>query len=144
MDPADRLAEPGAPERAAVSASHGTGSPPPVTTGHTRVELDPLAASVSYRMWGWPASLHRDQIRLNLDGDVVALIIPILLAAEVTEILAQRRCPVPVLAHPYAPEHRILLVAERFGVVLPWPPGVHQVTGTLLLPPTVTPRGSIT
>ncbi|MGH3885134.1 MAG: hypothetical protein ACRDSZ_00965 [Pseudonocardiaceae bacterium] len=118
--------------------------PPPITTGDTRVDTDPLAAMAGYRAWGWPVILRRDQIRLNLDGDTLALIIPVLLATEVTAILATRRCPVPVLAHPYAPEHRILLVAERFGVTLPWPPGVQQVTGTLLLPPTVTPRGPIT
>jgi hypothetical protein len=126
--------------------SHVAGGPPPppVTTGDTRVNTDPLAATAGYRAWGWPVTLHRDQIRLNLDGDTGALIIPVPLATEVTAILATRRCPVPVLAHPYAPEHWILLVAERFGVTLPWPPGVHQVTGTLLLPPTVTPRGPIT
>jgi len=114
------------------------------TTGDTGVDTDPLAATTGYRAWGWPVTLRRDQISLNLDGDTVALIIPAPLATEVTTILTQRRCPVPVLAHPYAPEHRILLVAERFGVALPWPPGVHQIIGTLLLPPTVTPRGPIT
>ncbi len=113
--------------------SHVTGDPPPspVTTGDTRVDTDPLAATAGYRAWGWPVILRRNQIRLNLDGDTLALIIPVLLATEVTAILATRRCPVPRLAHPYAPEHRILLVAERFGVPLPWPPGVHQVTGTV-------------
>jgi hypothetical protein len=49
-----------------------------------------------------------------------------------------------MLAHPYAPEHRIVLTAERYGVRLPWPAGVHQITGVLLLPPTVTPRGPVT
>jgi hypothetical protein len=48
------------------------------------------------------------------------------------------------LAHPYTPEHHILLTGERYGVTLPWPPQVHQVTGVLLLPPTVTSRGPIT
>lgn len=126
--------------------SHVAGDPPPppATTDSTRIDTDPLAATAGYRTWGWPVTLRRNQISLNLDDDTVAIIIPILLATEVTTILAQRRCPVPVLAHPYAPEHRILLVAERFGVALPWPPGVHQVTGNLLLPPTVTPRGPIT
>ncbi|HKR49082.1 MAG TPA: hypothetical protein VJT72_05780 [Pseudonocardiaceae bacterium] len=126
--------------------SHVADGPPPspVTTSDTRVDTDPLVAMAGYRAGGWPVTLHRDQIRLNLDDDTGALIIPVLLAAEVTAILVTRRCPVPVLAHPYAPEHRILLMAERFGVTLPWPPGVHRVTGTLLLPPTVTPRGPIT
>jgi hypothetical protein len=126
--------------------SHVAGDAPlsPVTISDTRVDTDPLAATAGYRAWGWPVTLRRDQIRLNLGDDTVALIIPVLLAAKVTAILATRRCPVSVLAHPYLPEHRILLVAEGFGVALPWPPGVHRVTGTLLLPPTVTPRGPIT
>ncbi|MGQ0778013.1 MAG: hypothetical protein ACT4NY_26985 [Pseudonocardiales bacterium] len=113
-------------------------------TGDTRVDTDLLAVTDNCQAWGWPVTLRRNQISLNLDSDTVALIIPVPLATEVTAILTQRRCSVPVLAHPYAPEHRILLVAERFGVALPWPPGVHQVAGTLLLPPTVTPRGPIT
>lgn len=49
-----------------------------------------------------------------------------------------------VLTHPYAPEHRVMLAGEPYGVMLPWPPGVHRITGTLLLPPTVTPRGPLT
>jgi hypothetical protein len=89
-------------------------------------------------------TLHRDQVRLSLHGDVSALIIPVPLGTEVTRILTQRRCAPPVLAHPYAPEHHILLTGERYGVPLPWPPQVHQVTGALLLPPTLTPRGPVT
>ena len=48
------------------------------------------------------------------------------------------------MAHPYTPEHHILLSGERYGVSLPWPAQVHRVTGVLLLPPTVTARGPIT
>lgn len=117
---------------------------PPAPTGDTCVDPDPLVAAARYQEWGWPVVLHRDQIRLNLDGDRSALIFLTPLVTEVTAILATRRCPVPVLAHPDTPEHQILLVAERFGPVLPWPPGVRQITGTLLLPPTVTPCGPIT
>ncbi|MGH3930779.1 MAG: hypothetical protein ACRDTF_12460 [Pseudonocardiaceae bacterium] len=126
-----------------MSAGNGTGSSP-ATTDDIRGDPDPFAAAAGYRAWGWPVTVHCGRIRLNLDGDTTALIIPFLLAAEVTAILAQRRCPKPVLVHPYAPEHHILLAAERFGVPLPWPPCVRQVTGALLLPPTVTPRGPIT
>jgi hypothetical protein len=67
--------------------------PPPATTGDTRVAPDPLAATAGYWEWGWPVTLRRDQIRLNLDGDALALIIPVLLATEVTAILATRRAP---------------------------------------------------
>ncbi|MGH4011791.1 MAG: hypothetical protein ACRDTH_27125 [Pseudonocardiaceae bacterium] len=73
-----------------------------------------------------------------------ALTIPIPLCTTVTEILTQRRCTPPVLAHPSTPDHRIVLTGERYGVTLPWPPQVHQVTGVVLLPPTVTPHGPIT
>ncbi len=102
------------------------------------------AGGITYQGWGWPVILHHDQVRLNLYREVSARAIPVLLCIEVTEILAQRRCTPPVLAHPYAPEHRIVLTGERYGVTLPWPHQVHRVTGVLLLPPTATPRGPIT
>ncbi|MGH3804926.1 MAG: hypothetical protein ACRDTD_33235 [Pseudonocardiaceae bacterium] len=104
----------------------------------------PLAAATCYRAWGWPVTLRRDQVWLGLGDDVVALAIPVSLAPQVTAILRQRRCPPPLLAHPYAPEHQVLVAGERYGVSLPWPPGVHRVTATLLLPPTMTLRGPIT
>ena len=89
-------------------------------------------------------TLHRKQVQLSLRHDVSALAIPVQLCTEVTEVLTRRRCAPPVLGHPYAAEHRIVLSAERYGVELPWPAGVHRITGVLLLPPTVTPRGPIT
>lgn len=121
--------------------SHITSSPPPLpaATDRTRVDPDPLVAAANYRTWGWPVTLHRNQISLNLDGDTAALIIPTPLATEGTTLLARRRSPAPVLIHPYAPAHHILLAGERYGMTLPWPPGVHQITGTLLLPPTHDP-----
>ena len=88
--------------------------------------------------------LHSDQVRLSLSRDVSALAIPIPLGTEVTQILHQRRSAPSVLAHPYTPEYQIMLTGERYGVTLPWPHQVHQVTGVLLLPPTVIPRGPIT
>jgi len=102
------------------------------------------AGGVAYRQWGWPVVLHRDQVRLSLHGEVSALAIPVPLCTAVTEILVQRRCAPSVLAHPYTPDHHILLTGERYGVTLPWPAQVHRITGVLLLPPTVTPRGQIT
>jgi hypothetical protein len=97
-----------------------------------------------YREWGWPVTLHRDQVQLSLHHDVSALAIPVQLCTEVTEVLTRRRCTPPVLAHPDIPEHRIVLTGERYGVRLPWPAGVRRITGVLLLPPTVTPRGPLT
>lgn len=103
-----------------------------------------LIHGVDYQAWGWPVTQHRDQIRLSLDGDVSAIAIPILLSTELTQILIERHCAPAVLAHPYTPEHHLILTGERFGAPLPWPPSVHQVTGALMLPPTMTPRGPIT
>ncbi len=102
------------------------------------------AGGACYQEWNWPVVLHRDQVRLSLHRDASAVAIPIPLGAEVIEILTARGCAPPVLAHPYTPEHHIVLTGERFGVTLPWPHQVHRVTGVLLLPPTVTPRGPIT
>jgi hypothetical protein len=99
---------------------------------------------VAYQAWAWPVTRHRDQIRLRLDCDVSAIAIPILLATEVLPLLTARHCDPAVLAHPYTPEHHLILTGERFPAPLPWPPGAHQITGTLLLPPTMTPRGPIT
>lgn len=92
----------------------------------------------------WPVTLHRGQVRLRLGGDVSAHAIPAPLGAPVIRILSQRRCAPAVLSHPYAPDHRIVLTGERYGVALPWPAGTHRVTGVMLLPPTRTPRGPIT
>jgi hypothetical protein len=107
-------------------------------------EATGLINGAVYQAWDWPVIQHRDQIRLSLDCDVSAIEVPILLSAEVTQILTERHCAPAVLAHPYAPEHHLILTGERFGVALPWPPSVQQVTGALMLPPTMTPRGPIT
>lgn len=120
----------------------------PVTSPALRpqddTDLAPQVLATRYQAWGWPVTLRGDHVWLSLGQDTVALVIPVLLAVEVSAILRHRRCPPPVLAHPYAPEHRVLLAGERYGVELPWPPGVHRVIETLLLPPTVTARGPIT
>lgn len=127
---------------------HASADPgPPTDTGppSEATSLDGGIPSVgmTYRGWGWPVAQGGDQIRLHLERDAVALIIPISLAAGVREILIARRSLPAVVIHPYAPDHRILLAGERYAMALPWPPGVHRLTGTLLLPPTVTPRGPL-
>lgn len=104
----------------------------------------PAPAGLTYQYWGWPVTLHHGQARLSLDGTVSALMIPTPLCTGVIPILTQRRCAPPVLAHPYAPGHHIVLTGEKYGIPLPWPEQVHQVTGVLLLPPTPTPRGPVT
>ena len=109
------------------------------TTGAT-----PTVAAGVYRAWDWPVSLRGDRVLLLLSGQAGAAIIPTGLAIEVVTILAARGCQVPVLAHPHAPEHRAVLSGEPYGVPLPWQPQVHIATGTLPLPPTVTPRGPVT
>jgi hypothetical protein len=118
------------------------GEPPTGNPGSAGAGL--VAVGSTYQDWGWPVIVHRDQVRLSLHRDVSALAIPIPLGTKVTQILTQRRCASPILAHPYTPDHHILLTSERYGVPLPWPPQVHRITGVLALPPTVTPRGPIT
>lgn len=133
--------------------SHVSASPPQplASTPTTEPPADglssdtrPRPAALCYQACGWPVTLRGNQVWLTLQPDTVALIIPALHAAQATAILSQRRCPPPVLAHPDAPEHRVLLAGEPYGVDLPWPPGVHRASGALPLPPTQTPRGPIT
>jgi hypothetical protein len=75
-------------------------APPPTTPPPDNSEPGLLAALTGYLSWGWPVTLRRDQIWLSLDERAVALIIPTALATDVVTILATRRCPAPVLAHP--------------------------------------------
>lgn len=119
---------------------HISDSPTPLPTASPPddPEPGPRAAATEYRSWGWPVTVRRDQIWLSLDAHAVALIIPTALATDVTAILATRHCLAPVLAHPHAPGHRIILGSEPYGVPLPWPPGVQKAIGSLLLPPTST------
>ena len=39
-------------------------------------DAGPLVAGATYQDWGWPVTLHHDQIRLRLDHDTLALLIP--------------------------------------------------------------------
>ncbi|MGQ0719381.1 MAG: hypothetical protein ACT4NP_19125 [Pseudonocardiales bacterium] len=132
-----------------VSHADTSASDPPapadaLALGPPSDDTRPLAAAVGYRLWGWPVTLRGDQVWLDLEPETVALIIPVLLAEQVTAILRQRRCPPLVLAYPDMPEHRVLLASERYGVALPWPSGVHRATGIFPLPPTVAVRGPVT
>jgi hypothetical protein len=124
-----------------VTSTPTIGKPPTDSSNNAGAGL--AAGGIAYQRWGWPVTLHGDQVRLNLYSDVSALTMPVPLCTEVTQILTDRGCAPPVLAQPSTPEHHIILTGERYGVPLPWPPQVHQVTGILLLPPTVTPCGPI-
>jgi hypothetical protein len=119
-------------------------APPNVTGPASDVSAGPAAAAATYREWGWPVLLRRDQLWLALGTESAALMIPAALATRVAAILTDRRCPPAMLTHPYAPEHQVLVAGEPYGVPLPWPPGVHPVATSLLLPPTMTPRGPLT
>lgn len=90
-----------------------------------------------YQAWGWPVTHDGDQVRLRLDRCITAIAIPITHSVATSQILTARRCAPPVLTHPRSPDHHIILAGERYGVRLTWPPSVHQVTDTLLLPPTL-------
>ncbi|HET9253917.1 MAG TPA: hypothetical protein VFO16_01790 [Pseudonocardiaceae bacterium] len=105
--------------------------------------VEPPLNGLTYQQWGWPVTVHNGQVRLSLDHDVSALMIPSPLGSRVTSILNQRRCAPPVLADPCAPERYIVLTGERYGLQLPWPERTHELTGVVLLPPTRTPRGPI-
>lgn len=115
-----------------------TGQPPPGGPEHAGI------MGRCYRQWAWPVSLHRDQVLLSLYREVSALAIPQRLGIDVTHLLITQGCTPAVLVHPYAPEHQIVLIGERYGVHLPWPGQAHRVIGFLPLPPTVTARGPIT
>ncbi|MGH3798276.1 MAG: hypothetical protein ACRDSP_25795 [Pseudonocardiaceae bacterium] len=119
-------------------------APPDPATPVAGLDAGPSEAEVVYRGWGWPVTLRRDQVWLALGAEVVALMMPMALAARVAVVLTARRCPPAMLTHPYAPEQRVLLAGEPFPVALPWPPGAHRVATSLLLPPTTTPRGPLT
>lgn len=102
------------------------------------------SAVATYRELGWPLLLHGDDVSLALQPlGVVALVLPVLLGTEVTEILIRRHCSPAVLAHPQLPAHRVILAGDPDAVPLGWPTGVHRVSDTLLLPPTVTARGPV-
>lgn len=66
------------------------------------------------------------------------------LAMQATKILHRWRCRSLTLIHPDAPEHRVVLAGQRHSVAPPYPRSVHRTTGTLPLPPTVTPCGPLT
>ncbi|HEX2299037.1 MAG TPA: hypothetical protein VHH34_11060 [Pseudonocardiaceae bacterium] len=104
-----------------------------------------VGAVLAYRELGWPVTVRAGQVSLNLDLDLdaVAVVIPAALAAQVAQILDERRCPPAMLTHPALATHRVMVAGERYGVALGWPAGVYRVTGTLLLPPSVTAHGPV-
>ncbi|MGH3905699.1 MAG: hypothetical protein ACRDTE_16170 [Pseudonocardiaceae bacterium] len=102
------------------------------------------ASPEGYAALGWPVTVRGDQVLLTLDGDVTAISLPATLADQTMQILIARARPAPVLTHPDAPEYRILIAGEPYGIPLPWPDEVRVLTGHLPLPPTVTPRGAVT
>ncbi len=97
--------DPSTPDDSAEAAPATASPSPDPTSPDTR----PRAAALGYRAWGWPVTLRGDQVWLSVGGDVLALVMSSLLAAEVSALLARRRCAPAVLAHPYAPEHRVLV-----------------------------------
>lgn len=113
----------------------GPGPQPPAGTGDS---------ALPYRDWGWPVTADRERVWLDVDGEVVALLVPTPLATKVVMLLLRRRCAPAVLAQPSVPEHQVVLAGERFDTALPWPPEVHRVHGALLLPPARTAGGPVT
>ena len=101
------------------------------------------ASPEGYAVLGWPVLTRGDQVLLLLGDQISALMLPTPIAEQTTRILATRARPAPVVAHPDAPQHHILITGEPFGAPLPWPADVHLVLGPLPLPPTLTPRGAV-
>lgn len=116
-----------------------TGGPPRSPVAE-RTNPGPRA---DYRAWEWPVTWRGDQAWLSLGRDAVALVVPVSMANEIAAILATRRCPPPMLAHPEIPGHRVLFAGEPYPRALPRLPGVRRLTGTVLLPPTLAPRGPL-
>lgn len=108
----------------------GTAPPPPVSAS-------------TYREWGWPVTVRGNQVLLTLGFEVSALVLPEGLGEAVTAVLAGRDHPVPVLVDPGVPDEWVLVVGEPYGIPLPWPARVRLLTGTLPLPPSITPLGPI-
>ncbi len=127
-----------------VSVLPPTDTPLDTATPVPGLDAGPSEAAAVYDGWGWPVTLRRDQVWLALGSEAVALMVPAVSANRVAAMLIARRCLPAMLTHPYAPEHRTLLAGEPYPVMLPWPPGVHRVVTSLLLPPTMTPRGPLT
>lgn len=121
---------------------------PGVGVGCTRcllhsVNTPPTPTPTGYQEWGWPVVVFGEQVLLILGVEARALMLPTGMADAVTTILASRDRPAAVLDHPCAPEHWLVLVGEPFGAALPWPDGVHTISGAVPLPPTVTAFGSV-
>lgn len=114
-------------------------------TGHTTPPDGEAAERAAfYQAWGWPVIHRGELLQLSLERDASAVAIPMSLSAGVTRILTERHCAPAVLAHPFAPEHHLVLAGERFGAPLPWSCGAYQVAGPLMLPPTMTIDGPVT
>lgn len=75
----------------------------------------PVVSVGTYREWGWPVMLRRNQVQLTLGARVTALVLPEVLAEAVTAVLAGREHPAPALVNPEAPEEWVLLVGEPLG-----------------------------
>lgn len=135
----------GVPCTACLLCRTASMAPPPIGAAAPAgpAPIHRRATPAGYRALGWPVLTQGHQVLLGLDQDVLALMVPAGLADEVATILDAQHRPAPVLAHPYAPEHRVFLAGERYGIELPWPAEVHLITGTVPLPPTATPRGPI-
>jgi hypothetical protein len=58
------------------------------------------------------APAAEDRRLLTLGGTTTALLIPLDLVGRVQAILAARSCPVPILIHPDAPEHRVFVTGD--------------------------------
>lgn len=101
------------------------------------------ATPQGYAALGWPVAARGNQVLLAVGTELVALIMPAVLADQATVLLTAKARPAPVLAYPQLPGQRIVLAAEPFSIDLPWPSQIRIVAGHLPLPPTRTPAGPV-
>lgn len=120
-----------------------TGQPTPSPQDAEPTTTALLKALVDYRARQWPVLAHHHQIRMSLQQRLVAVLIPTTLTAPIRDTLLSWNWTPAVLAHPYAPEQRVLLAEVNPELAWAWPAPAQRVTGSLLLPPSTTARGPV-
>ncbi|MGH3932520.1 MAG: hypothetical protein ACRDTF_21385 [Pseudonocardiaceae bacterium] len=143
------IVEPGTGVPCTTCLIHQADTELPVTPPDGQAPGGPMAPArratpPGYAALGWPVTVRGNQVLLAVGTELVALIMPTVLADQATVLLTAKARPAPILAHPQVPDQRIVLAAEPFGVRLRWPTQIRSVAGHLPLPPTRTPAGPVT
>lgn len=91
-----------------------------------------------YAELDWPVIEHGGQLLLDAvtSSDVVMITVPVELAKQVQDDLAERAMQAPVLYLPSRPDEA-LFVVSRTPVPVPMPPSVNRLGAAVPLPPSV-------